>query len=142
MKGASYINRMQKILIGLLLLFCLASAGFIDDKKDKDHDKFDKEEKFEKFDQFDKFDKHGKRDRYDKDDKDDKDCDEIEEEKICYKTGKYGHICTDYVVYEDCKKKPEYDCYEHALCELQFQGRCGFTITPELIICLIKKFDP
>jgi hypothetical protein len=139
---------MQKILIGLLLLFCIASAGFIDDKKEKDrdrkyydHDKFDKHGKFDhdKFDEFDKFEKHGKRD---KDDKDDKDCDEEEEEKVCYKTGKYGHICTDHIVYEDCYKKPEYECYEHALCELQFQGRCGFTITPELIICLIKKFDP
>jgi len=120
---------MQKILIGLLLLFCVASAGFIDDKKEKD--------RYRKYYDHDKF---GKRD---KDDKDDKDCDEEEEEeKECYKTGKYGHICTDYVVNDNCYKKPEYECYEHALCELQFQGRCGFTITPELIICLIKKFDP
>ena len=128
MKGASYINRMQKILIGLLLLFCVASAGFIRDKKHKDHD--DKDD-------------HDDHDDQDCEEiEDEKECEEVEDEKICYKTGEYGHICTDYIVYEDCKKKPEYDCYENALCELQFQGRCGFTITPELIICLIKKIDP
>lgn len=130
MGGWSYINRMQRILIGLLLLFCMASAGFIDDEKEKDRKYYHH---------------HDKDDNYDKYDKDDKDCDEIEEEeeeKVCYKTGKHGHICTDYIVNDDCYKKPEYECYKNALCELQFQGRCGFTITPELIICLIKKFDP
>lgn len=111
---------MQKVLLGLLLLFCIASAGYTD------HD----------YEEPDKY--HEKHDKFDKDEK----CEEEEEEPLlCYKTGKYGEICAESAYETEGPKKKSYKCFEKAKCEPQFPRRCGFTITPEFVICLIKVYD-
>jgi hypothetical protein len=54
----------------------------------------------------------------------------------CRRTGCSGQVCADQEVVTTCEWKPEYACYDTALCERQADGGCGFTPTPELTQCL------
>ena len=57
-------------------------------------------------------------------------------EKPCKKTGCSSQICADQDVVTTCEWRPEYECYQKAICERQRNGECGFTQTPELAACL------
>jgi eight-cysteine-cluster-containing protein len=54
----------------------------------------------------------------------------------CRPTGCSGQICADEDVVTTCEFRPEYACYGTARCERQTNGRCGWTMTPELQSCL------
>ncbi len=55
----------------------------------------------------------------------------------CYVGGCSGQVCSDDPsVYTTCEWRPEYACYQDATCELQADGKCGWTDTPELQRCL------
>ena len=56
----------------------------------------------------------------------------------CRATGCSGQICSDEDVITTCEFKPEYACYMTAKCERQPEGRCGWTMTPELKSCLLS----
>lgn len=56
--------------------------------------------------------------------------------KRCFKTGCSSQVCADQDVVTTCEFRPEYACYQKAICERQASGACGFTQTPELISCL------
>lgn len=59
----------------------------------------------------------------------------------CIKTGCNGEICQgtgDEAVYSICLWKEEYNCYKTAKCEVQSNGKCGWTINSELTNCLEK----
>ena len=63
-----------------------------------------------------------------------------DEEVVCYRGGCSGEICShlpDQV--SPCIYKPEYECYKEAMCEPQCNGTCGFTVTPKLVLCLIRS---
>jgi hypothetical protein len=55
---------------------------------------------------------------------------------FCVKTGCSGHICAPQHMVSTCEWQPDYACYQAATCELQANGHCGFTQTPELAACL------
>jgi hypothetical protein len=57
-------------------------------------------------------------------------------ERPCKKTGCSSQICSDQDVVTTCEWRPEYECYQKALCERQRGGACGFSRTPELAACL------
>ena len=59
--------------------------------------------------------------------------------KPCIKTGCSSQICADHNVVSTCEFRPEYACYQKATCERQTDGNCGFTKTPELTECLVRK---
>ncbi len=55
----------------------------------------------------------------------------------CYIGGCAGEICSDEPgVMSPCLWKPEFACYKLARCERQADGKCGWTMTPELKRCL------
>jgi hypothetical protein len=56
----------------------------------------------------------------------------------CIKTGCSGTVCAEpgKDVVTTCEYKPEYGCYQHAACERQPGGACGWTQTAELTACL------
>ena len=55
----------------------------------------------------------------------------------CFVGGCSGQICSDQEgVITTCEYREEYACYKSARCERQTSGRCGWTETPELAICL------
>lgn len=55
----------------------------------------------------------------------------------CYVGGCSSQLCTDYPgAISTCEARPEYACYRNAACELQADGSCGWTDTPELQQCL------
>ena len=56
----------------------------------------------------------------------------------CIKTGCSSHICSDRDVVTTCEFRPEYACYQKAICERQRNGECGFTQTAELTACLAR----
>jgi len=57
----------------------------------------------------------------------------------CFVGGCSAHICSsDPFVITTCEWKPEYACYRNARCEIQKDGNCGWTITPEVEQCLQK----
>jgi hypothetical protein len=56
--------------------------------------------------------------------------------KRCSVTGCSREICSDHNEITPCIWKPEYGCYKKALCELQPDRNCGWTMTPELKACL------
>lgn len=63
-----------------------------------------------------------------------------EEELVCYKGGCSGEICSSNPnQVSPCIYKPEFECLNNAVCEPQSNGQCGFTITIELILCLIAS---
>ena len=48
-----------------------------------------------------------------------------------------GHeICADESVITPCIWRPEFGCYKTALCEVQSDGKCGWTMTAQLEACL------
>lgn len=54
----------------------------------------------------------------------------------CRVTGCSSQVCSDQDVITDCLYKEEYICYQKAKCERQSDGRCGWTETKELKMCL------
>lgn len=63
-------------------------------------------------------------------------------QKPCMKTGCSSQICSDREVITTCEFRPEYECYQKAICERQKNGQCGFTQTPELAECLRRARRP
>lgn len=59
----------------------------------------------------------------------------------CRRTGCSGQICADQDVASDCAFRPEYACYQKAICERQPDGSCGFTPSAELMRCLAGGVD-
>ncbi len=69
-----------------------------------------------------------------------------EEEKIqkqnnCRVTGCSGQICGDADIITTCEYQPEYACYQNAVCDLQADGQCGWTLTAGLGRCLMETGD-
>ena len=60
------------------------------------------------------------------------------EAKRCFKTGCSSQVCSDRDVITTCEFRPEYACYQKAICERQRNGECGFTQTAELTACLAR----
>jgi len=57
----------------------------------------------------------------------------------CIIGGCNGEICQDKdeePMFSTCLYKEEYDCYKKAVCERQSDGKCGWTQTDELKVCL------
>lgn len=54
----------------------------------------------------------------------------------CVKTGCSGHVCADQPMFTTCEFRPEYACYQAAICERGTDGKCGFRQTAELTSCL------
>lgn len=54
----------------------------------------------------------------------------------CFKTGCSSQVCADRDVITTCEFRPEYACYQKAICERQRSGECSFTQTAELTACL------
>jgi eight-cysteine-cluster-containing protein len=61
--------------------------------------------------------------------------------KQCITAGCGGEICQsadEEPAITTCIFKPEYACYKTARCEIQLNGRCGWTKTAELVRCVEK----
>jgi hypothetical protein len=56
----------------------------------------------------------------------------------CFKTGCSSEVCADRNVVTACIFRPEFACYQKAMCERQRNGECGFTQTAELTACLAQ----
>ncbi len=57
--------------------------------------------------------------------------------KACYVGGCSGQLCTDQPgAISTCEYRPEYACYQDAVCEEQVEGECGWTETEALTTCL------
>jgi hypothetical protein len=56
----------------------------------------------------------------------------------CFKTGCSSEVCADRDVVTACIFRPEFACYQKAICERQRNGECGFTQTAELTACLVR----
>lgn len=57
--------------------------------------------------------------------------------KTCYVGGCSGQVCSDSPgMVSTCEWRPEYACYQDAVCEEQVEGECGWTETEELAACL------
>ncbi|TSC67312.1 MAG: hypothetical protein G01um101466_737 [Parcubacteria group bacterium Gr01-1014_66] len=56
----------------------------------------------------------------------------------CIVTGCSAHICAKESVITTCEFKPEYACYQNVRCELQSDGACAWTQTPELLSCIAQ----
>jgi hypothetical protein len=56
--------------------------------------------------------------------------------KACMPTGCGGQLCSDENIISTCVYRPEYACYKSAVCKRQASGKCGWTETPELALCL------
>ena len=54
----------------------------------------------------------------------------------CLITGCSGQVCADHDVITTCEYRPEFACYENAVCERQADGPCGWTLTAALGRCL------
>lgn len=54
----------------------------------------------------------------------------------CRVSGCNREVCSDGIVMTPCIWKAEYACYKKARCEVQADGKCGWTMTPELEECL------
>lgn len=59
--------------------------------------------------------------------------------KPCIKTGCSSQVCSDRNVITTCEWRPEYACYQKAVCERQSDGSCGFTPSAELTACLRRR---
>jgi hypothetical protein len=59
--------------------------------------------------------------------------------KPCFKTGCSSQVCSDHTMVTTCEFRPEYACYQKAVCERQTDGNCGFTKTRELTECLARR---
>ena len=56
----------------------------------------------------------------------------------CFKTGCSSEVCADRDVITTCIFRPEFACYQKAVCARQANGECGFTQTRELLACLAR----
>lgn len=56
----------------------------------------------------------------------------------CMSTGCSGQVCADADIITTCEYKPEYACYENAVCERQADGQCGWTLTAAVGRCLLE----
>jgi hypothetical protein len=56
----------------------------------------------------------------------------------CFKTGCSSEVCADRDVVTACIFRPEFACYQKAVCARQANGECGFTQTSELTSCLAR----
>lgn len=58
----------------------------------------------------------------------------------CVRRGCSGQLCVDEGLIDDyvttCEWRAIYECYNHAVCERQPNGACGWTMTPALSLCL------
>jgi hypothetical protein len=58
----------------------------------------------------------------------------------CVVAGCGGNLCVSAVeaatIFTTCEYRPEYACYKAATCDMQADGMCGWTETPELQACL------
>jgi hypothetical protein len=55
----------------------------------------------------------------------------------CYVGGCSSEVCSDRPdVVSTCIYRPDYGCYQKAKCERQTDGKCGWTKTEELKVCL------
>ena len=57
----------------------------------------------------------------------------------CKLSGCSREICSDHNVFTSCIWRPEFACYKAALCEVQPDGKCGWTMNIELKACLSAK---
>jgi len=56
---------------------------------------------------------------------------------MCFKGGCSGQLCSDKPnMISTCEWRESYACYHTAKCELQADGKCGWTMTDELKKCL------
>jgi hypothetical protein len=58
---------------------------------------------------------------------------------LCRLSGCSREICSDHDVITPCIWRPEFGCYKTALCEVQPDGKCGWTMTAELKACVSAK---
>lgn len=58
--------------------------------------------------------------------------------KICKITGCSSQVCAQEDVTTDCMYREEYMCYQKAKCEVQPNGKCGWTLTSEIQACLTQ----
>jgi hypothetical protein len=62
--------------------------------------------------------------------------------EICARAGCSSQLCVDAKTADQivttCEYREEYGCYRAASCEVQDDGKCGFTVTPELAACVEK----
>lgn len=59
----------------------------------------------------------------------------------CVRAGCSGQLCvptSQLGAPSTCEYKDEYACYDQAICEMQTDGNCGFTITSEAQACLAE----
>ncbi|MDZ7726063.1 MAG: Gmad2 immunoglobulin-like domain-containing protein [Candidatus Campbellbacteria bacterium] len=60
-------------------------------------------------------------------------------DSTCYVGGCSGQICSDDPnVVTSCEWRPEYACYDSAICERQADGECGWTETEEFDQCIAE----
>lgn len=56
----------------------------------------------------------------------------------CVVSGCSMEVCSDEDVATSCEDRPEYSCFERAICERQEDGICGWTLTAEAEQCLAE----
>jgi len=54
----------------------------------------------------------------------------------CIKSGCSGQLCTESAMMSTCDWRSQYGCYRNAKCEVQADGKCGWTMTDALKACL------
>ena len=59
----------------------------------------------------------------------------------CKITGCSGQVCADHDVITTCELRPEYACYQDAVCERQTDKQCGWTLTAAVGRCLAELGD-
>ena len=57
----------------------------------------------------------------------------------CKVSGCGREVCTDHAVASPCIWNPQFECYKDAVCAIQADGRCSWTMTAKLKACLKKK---
>lgn len=65
--------------------------------------------------------------------------DKIQDKSDCIITGCSKQICSNQEVMTTCEYKPEFACYQNAVCEKQENSKCEWTETEELKQCLNKN---
>jgi len=63
--------------------------------------------------------------------------------QVCEPTGCSGQVCTEKgkSVLSTCLMLPHYECFKRTRCEVQTDGKCGWTPTQEFQACL-KRYQP
>lgn len=56
----------------------------------------------------------------------------------CIISGCSGQVCGEHDLATTCEYRDEYACYEHAVCERQTNGQCGWTLTAAVGRCLME----